>query len=425
MPLKPNLQVAYFTMEIALKSEIPTYAGGLGILAADLMRSCADMKVKAACVTIGWQHGYLRQKINSDGTQNYEDLAWKKEDYLEKLPEKISIKLENRIVAIGCWLYNLKSDQSNVPIYFLDTDLPENDHSDRRITDHLYGGDQIMRIKQEAVLGIGGVRMLRALGYQEITKYHMNEGHSAFLTLELLKEKGFKDDKVRPLCSFTTHTPVKAGHDVFDYDMAYRIMGDLLPWHIKSLAGESALSMTDLAMNLSSYTCGVSHIHGHVCREMFPGKEIDSITNGVHHVHWSSPEMQKLFDQRLSGWREKPSLLTKAIELCSDQEIWQAHMKAKKRLISEVNKHSEIPFQEDVLTIATARRVVPYKRPELLYTNLDRLKEIGQNKLQIIHAGNAHPNDEFSKGVIQRIIQRAGELKKYVRIVYLKIIILI
>ncbi|MDO8649231.1 MAG: alpha-glucan family phosphorylase [Candidatus Peregrinibacteria bacterium] len=415
----PPLRVAYFTMEIALRSDIPTYAGGLGVLAGDLMHSCADLKVAAACITICWQHGYMRQALRPDGTQSYEDIRWVPAEHLQKLPARVTVEVEGRTVHVGVWEARSGNPKSGVPVYFLDTNLEENAPEDRAITNHLYGGDQAMRIKQEIILGIGGVRMLRALGYEEIGTYHMNEGHSAFLTLELLKERGFKDEDVRPSCAFTTHTPVKAGHDVFPYDLAWKVVGSMLPWHIKSLAGEDALSMTQLAMNLSRYTCGVSQVHGHVARSMLGNQAIDAITNGVHHVEWASSEMAALFDREIPGWREDPQLLEAKSRDLQDEELWSAHQKAKERLIALVNRVAPVPFDAHTLTIVSARRVVPYKRPELLYTDIQRLREVAGGKLQIIHAGNAHPDDRFSQEVIMRMIERSRELKDSVRICYL------
>ncbi len=418
MKMKP-LTVAYFTMEIGLDAAIPTYAGGLGMLAADLMLSAADLKVPAACITMRWQHGYMRQTIRPDGTQAYSEVSWDPKKHLRLLDQKVKIQLDGREVTIGAWGLSLKREAHEVPVIFLDTDVPENRPEDRAITAHLYGGDGFMRLRQEAVLGIGGVRMLRALGYGEIGTFHMNEGHAAFLTLELLRERGFKDEAVRPSCAFTTHTPVAAGHDVFPYDMAWKVLGDNLPWHIKKLAGDDALSMTKLAMHLSRRSFAVSKVHGMVSNRMFPGEDIDYITNGVHLGRWASPEMQALFDQHIPGWREKPELLTMHCRAIPDDALRAAHMAAKKRLIDEVNKHAPVKFDYDTLTIAGARRVVSYKRPELLYTNLERLKEVCAGKVQIIHAGNAHPADPFGQEVIQRMIERSRTLKDSVRIAYL------
>ncbi len=418
MPRK--LDVAYFTMEIGFRNSIPTFAGGLGILAADLMRSCADLGVSAACVTGCWRFGYLQQHLNRDGSQTYNEMAWDPAHELTKLPETVTVKVEGRAVTVGAWKLEIQGVHGAiVPVYFLDTNLPQNTAEDRDITKNLYGGDGAMRLKQEIVLGIGGVRMLRALGYGDIAQFHLNEGHCSFLTLELLRERGFKDDAVRASCAFTTHTPVRAGHDVFDYDLAWRIAGDQLPWHIRSIAGQDALSMTELAMNMSHFTFGVSRVHGAVSRQMFNRPEIGSITNGVHHREWASTEMQALFDQYLPGWREDPSQLSKATELLPDRALWEAHRAGKKRLIDQVNAQSEVPFDLDRLTLVSARRIVPYKRPELIYTNLLRLKEVSCGKIQIIHAGNAHPHDQFSQDVIRHIIERSRELRDCISIAYL------
>ncbi len=415
------LTVAYFTMEIGLNAEIPTYAGGLGMLAADLMMSAADMGVAAACMTVRWRHGYMRQTIRSDGSQSYEEMNWKPEKHMRLLPNKVTIELEGRSVKVGVWALSIKGNGHEVPVFFLDTDLPENTPDDRTITNQLYGGDGTMRLKQEGVLGIAGIRMLRSLGYSsdDIGTYHMNEGHAALLTLELLRERGFKNEAVRPSCAFTTHTPIKAGHDVFAYDLAWRIIGDYLPWHIKQLASEDGLSMTHLAMHLSKKSFGVSEVHGLVSNRMFPGEDIGFITNGVHLGRWTSKEMQALFDMYAPGWRDKPKELTKHCREIPDAELLKAHKAAKKRLIDYANKFSPVVFDPNVLTIAGARRVVAYKRPELLYTNLERLTQACGGKVQIIHAGNAHPADPFGQEVIQRMIQRSRELKDQLKIVYL------
>ncbi len=415
------LSVAYFTMEIGLSAKIPTFAGGLGVLAADLMRSAADTGVSCACVTMCWKFGYLHQTLKPDGGQDYDNVSWDPETQLKLLPQRVQVMIEKRPVTVGVRVLELRSNGHVVPVYFLDTNFPDNSQADRDICRHLYGGDQAMRIRQELVLGIGGVKMLRALGHTDVKNFHMNEGHCAFLTLELLRERGFSDDAVRQSCAFTTHTPVAAGHDVFPYDLAWSIAGENLPWHIKKLAGEDALSMTKLAMNLSRYTCGVSKIHGQVSRNLLQNPNVDYITNGVHHIEWACPAMQSLFDARIPGWRDDPSILTAHCRDLTDEDLWKAHSEAKKKLIDQVNigRVGDDIFSADCLTIASARRVVPYKRPELLYTNLERLKEVGNGKLQIIHAGNAHPYDPFSQEVIRHMIERSKELKGSVKIAYL------
>src|SRR3989338_4087539 len=383
------------------------------------MLSARDMKIPAACVTLCWQHGYMHQVINPDGSQSYSETNWRPHDRLTLLPQKVTVAIGGREVNIAVWALSLEASGFEVPVYFLDTNIPENSPEDRAITGNLYGGDGWMRLKQEAVLGIGGVRILRALGYAEINKFHMNEGHAAFLTLELLKERGFHDENVRPSCVFTTHTPVKAGHDVFPYDMAWKVMGDNLPWHIKKLAGEDALSMTHLAFHLSAKSFAVSRVHGIVSNRMFPGERIEHVTNGVYLPRWITPEIKNLFDKYASGWPSDPAALTRHCREIPDEELLAAHRAAKHRLVAEANKYAVSPLSENILTLASARRVVSYKRPELLYTNLVRLKEVSQGHIQIIHAGNAHPADRFGQDVIQRMIQRSKELLDSVKIVYL------
>jgi alpha-glucan phosphorylase-like protein len=406
-------------MEIGFSSSIPTYAGGLGILAADIMRSCRDMHVNAACVTVAWQYGYLHQTLNADGTQQYEQTQWNQADQLQPLPNRITVEVEGKTVTVGAWKLPLMHEGHEVPVIFLDTNLPENSPEHREITRVLYGGDHAMRIRQEIVLGIGGVRMLRSLGYTDVDTYHLNEGHCAFLTLELLKERNFIDADVRKSCSFTTHTPVKAGHDVFEYDLAWKIAGNQLPWHIKDLAGQDALSMTQLAMTMSRKIFGVSRVHGGVSQQILNNPDIDYITNGVHHTEWTSKPMQEVFDAHIKGWREDPSLLEKFAHDLPDDDLWEAHYDNKWELLKVVKDHTDIEFDMETLTLASARRVVPYKRPELIYTNIKRLMELGCGKLQIIHAGNAHPHDAFSQDVIRRMIERSKELRDCVRIVYI------
>lgn len=412
------LDVAYFSMEIGLSERLPTFAGGLGMLAADLMRSCADLGTAAACVTVRWQHGYQKQTPNGDGTIRHEEVSWDPvAEGLSPLSQHVVVHVEGRAVHVGGWMLAIRGKKGDVPVYFLDTDLPANHPEDREITRNLYGGDRAMRIKQEIVLGIGGIRMLRALGISDVGTYHMNEGHCAFLTLELLKERGFKDDDVRRSCAFTTHTPVAAGHDVFPYDLAGNIVGDMLPWHIRKLAGEDALSMTLLAMNLSHYTCGVSKLHGGVAREMLGNQAIDSITNGIHHPTWASPEMAMLFDAHLPGWQERPELLEHA-HVLPDDDVLAAHAAAKARLIDAIRERTGRSLDPAKLLAVEARRLVPYKQHELLYGNEDRLRAVGSGKLEIVHSGNSFPGDAYAAEVIRHLHERAGRFGEALPVVY-------
>ncbi len=412
-----SLKIAYFTMEIGMKNSIPTFAGGLGILAADFMRSCADMKVPVGCVTMCWKHGYTHQEVAQDGTQSFRETDWEPEKELTKLDATVEVSIEGRRVKVGAWMLPIKSGKHVVPVFFLDTDLPTNSQEDRDITKNLYGGNLAMRIKQEVVLGIGGVRMLPALGHNDVKHFHQNEGHSAFLTLELLKENDFQDKEVRKLCAFTTHTPVAAGHDVFPYDMAWNIVGNMLPWHIKKIAGDDMLSMTMLAMNESSYTCGVSKIHGKVAADMLGNGNIDYITNGIHHPTWTSPSIGRLFDKHIPGWKEQPILLKNAISI-PNEDLWKAHQANKKALCVEIEKKTGKKFSPDILTIVAARRIVPYKQTELLYADMERLLSIAGGKLQIVHSGNSHPNDSFSQGVVKHILDRAKKYDGRISIAY-------
>ncbi len=255
---KPPLDVAYFSMEIMMESDIPSYAGGLGVLAGDLLRSCADMQIKAVGVSLVYSGSTARQIINPDGTQKFVINEWQKIDQLTKLPNRIQISIMDTPVVVDCWRYDMVGHSGfEVPIYLLDTDIPENPEWVQEITKSLYGGDGGVRLSQEILLGIGGVKMLRDLGYQDIKTYHMNEGHCAFVPLALLPEHGYQDEEVRKICAFTTHTPVPEGHDRFDYEFANKYASAYLPWHIHKIATSENLSMTHLAMNMSNKTFAV------------------------------------------------------------------------------------------------------------------------------------------------------------------------
>lgn len=413
-----TVDVAYFSMEIGLSERLPTYAGGLGMLAADLMRSCADLGTAAACITMRWQHGYMRQTQNDNGSIRHEEYSWDPAaEGLISLTQHVIVHIDGRSVHVGGWMLELSGEKGVVPVYFLDTDLPINHPEDRNITRNLYGGDQAMRLKQEAVLGIGGIRMLRALGITDVGTYHMNEGHCAFLTLELLKERGYNDDAVRSSCAFTTHTPVAAGHDVFPYDLAHRLLGEMLPWHIQKLAGETSLSMTLLAMNLSHYTCGVSALHGGVARAMLGNGAIDFITNGIHHPTWVSPEMKTLFDAHLPGWESRPELLAHA-HVLPDEDLHTAHRAAKLRLIEAIRERTGRTLNPEQLIAVEARRIVPYKQHELLYADEARLRQVGDGRLQIVHSGNSFPGDIFSENVIAHLHERAVRFGDALPVVY-------
>ncbi|WP_457559030.1 alpha-glucan family phosphorylase, partial [Candidatus Harpocratesius sp.] len=251
--------------------------------------------------------------------------------------------------------------------------------------------------------------------------------HSAFLTLELLQECDYNDDCVRSKCAFTTHTPVKAGHDKFSYDLSYQILGKEIPWHIRDIATHDMLSMTDLAINMSHKTNSVSVRHQEVCKEMFPGKEFSNITNGIHHLTWVSDSMSKLFDKNLKGWQDNPEVFENAIKSISDEDLLKAKKKEKKKFIKWINNHPEFFayhskmhkedfFDEETLTFVFARRFVSYKRPALIFRLRERLRLLGYKKIQIIFAGKCHPNDGFCNGKIEEIRHEARKLRGQVRV---------
>ena len=423
-------KIAYFSMEIGLKDEIPTFSGGLGVLAGDTIKSSADLNLPLVAVSLIYHKGYFKQDIDNKGHQIELPVIWEPSKTMTTVPEKVNVTIEDRTVHIQAWIYLVKSPRGGeIPVIFLDSNLPDNSNEDRELTDCLYGGDDSYRIKQEVILGIGGARMLRKLGFQ-IKKYHMNEGHAAFLTLELLHE--FKNDlkdvwdesfmwnfeAVKELCVFTTHTPVEAGHDKFSYDLYRNVIGDYFPENvIRGLAGEEHLNMTLLALNLSNDVNGVAKKHGEVSQNMFPGYKINSITNGVHSYTWTCDSFKRLFDKYLPGWANEPELFVR-IDTVPHKELWDAHLEAKRILIDYVNSIHDLNMDYETLTIGFARRFATYKRASLLFTDIKRLEKIASGKIQLIFAGKAHPKDEGGKKLIEDIISYSHKLKGKIDIAF-------
>jgi len=414
-----DLHVAYFSMEIGLDAEIPTYAGGLGVLAGDTLRSAADLELPVVGVTLLYRKGYFTQKITQDGDQIEEDVSWQPEKLLKELPVKVSVRIMGRDVKVRAWLHELLgiSGKKN-PILFLDTDLPENSDYDRTITHHLYGHDEIYRLSQEAVLGIGGVRILDALGCTGLQKYHMNEGHSALLALELSRKHPLDD--VRERCVFTTHTPVPAGHDQFDRVLAESVLGDNIPENMKDIFIDNKLNMTYLGLYFSKYVNGVAKKHGEVARDMFPGYHIESITNGVHSRFWVSDPFSALFDRFIPGWSYDPFSLRYIMGI-PKEFVWEAHQRSKEILINYVNGRYNAGMSQDTFTIGFARRAATYKRGDMLFSDIARLVSIAEKyKIQIIFAGKAHPRDTEGKQVIKRIISGMKAVKDRIRVCYVE-----
>jgi glycogen phosphorylase len=447
--------VAYFSMEIALENAMPSYSGGLGVLAGDTIRAAADLRLPMVAVSLLYRRGFFSQHLSEDGTQTEEPVVWKVEDFLKEESARVTVPLENRRVELRSWRYDVKGVRGFVvPVYFLDADLPSNAEWDRNLTGGLYGGDSYYRLCQEVLLGVGGVRMLRELGYTDLTRYHMNEGHAALLSLELLGEEAVKAgrtaingediEKVRAKCMFTTHTPVPAGHDRFPIEYLTRVFPqqskffDLKDAAVAELVRRSLqteqnypdlqeaaargahLNMTYLALSLSTYVNGVAKQHGVTSRQMFPEVPIEAITNGVHAGTWTSPPFQQLFDRQIAQWREDNYSLRSALGL-PPEEVWSAHLIAKHELLEAVREKTGLSLDEEVFTIGFARRATGYKRADLILSDLDRLRQIAKNAghFQIIYAGKAHPNDGGGKDIIRRIFHAKKALRKAVPVVFL------
>jgi len=442
-------------MEIALENAMPSYSGGLGVLAGDTVRAAADVRLPMVAVSLLYRKGYFTQVLSDDGSQSEEPVEWKVEDFLTEEPARVSVPLENRRVELRAWRYDVKGVHGfDLPVYFLDADLPSNEERDRNLTGSLYGGDPYYRLCQEVLLGVGGVRMLRALGYTDLAKYHMNEGHAALLTLELLDEEAQKAgrksirgediEKVRGKCVFTTHTPVPAGHDRFPMEFLTRAFpeqngfldlqdassAELLrrvlqaetnfPDLQEAARRGASVNMTQLALSLSTYVNGVAKLHGEVSRRMFPGSHIEAITNGVHAATWTSPSMQNVLDRYIPSWREDNFSLRGALGL-PPEEVWSAHLLAKHELFQEVQTKTGLRLDPEAFTIGFARRATGYKRADLILSDLDRLREIAKiaGKFQIVFAGKAHPKDGGGKELIRKVFRAKKALKKAVQVVFL------
>ncbi len=427
-------QVAYLCMEIAIQPSMPTYAGGLGVLAGDTLRSAADLGVPLVAFTLLHRKGYFRQHLDPRGVQTEDVQPWNPADFCTEEPARVTVSIEGRVVTLRAWRYDLKGSFGHVvPIFLLDTDLDENSGWDRGLTDHLYGGDTNYRLQQEIVLGMGGVRIANALGLR-VNVYHMNEGHAALLTLALLESQlgggplsaatDADIEVVRRKCVFTTHTPVPAGHDRFSTEQAVRILGPERTGRLEKLEcfRDGLLNMTLLALKFSRYANGVAMQHGKVSRQMFPEFAIDTITNGVHAPTWISEPVQRMLDEQIPAWRRDNLYLRNAIDL-PEAEMLAAHARAKEELLAEVGSRMGLVLDPNVLTLGFARRAATYKRATLMFTDPERLKGIAAKAggLQILYAGKAHPQDEPGKALIQQVVEEAGKLSNdNLRIVYLE-----
>ncbi len=430
-------KIGYFSMEIGVDKDVPTYSGGLGILAGDTLKAAADQGVPMVGVTLLYKKGYFKQILDPNGNQSETDDAWDVAGKLgEPLKERVTVHMSGRPVQIQAWQYEIIGVSGyTIPILFLDTDLEENDPQDRALTSHLYGGDQRYRLAQEVILGIGGLRMIKALGFDRINRYHMNEGHAALLSLELFRDSATKvkcdfndreactelvKNEIRGHCVFTTHTPVAAGHDQFTYDLVNDLIGHFLPIEIiQHFAGQDKLNMTLLALNMSHYVNSVARQHQHVSQHLFPGYRFSNITNGVHSASWTSPEMQEVFDKHIVNWRQDSFELRNVLRIPS-RDILHAHRASKDKLIKHLNETYGFDLEPHVFTVGFARRSATYKRADLIFQDIARLRRIAKEfPVQIIFGGKAHPADGEGKDLIRKIHWHMGELRENMKIVYI------
>ncbi len=429
--------IAYFSMEIGLDRRIPTYSGGLGMLAGDHLRAAADLGVPMVGVTLLYRNGYFRQSLDADGRQTEQPVSWDVDENVQALDVRTAVKIEGRDVVIRPYRYDVVGVRGHVvPVFLLDTDLDSNTEEDREITRSLYAGDTRHRLMQEIVLGIGGVRMLWALGLEKIHRYHMNEGHASLLVPELIRRRADRegllpdDPAVRrwvgDQCVFTTHTPVDAGHDRFEPELVRQVVEPT----IASICAaeryhdggdvENKLNMTLLGVNDTRYINGVARRHAEVSRDMFPGHEIQSITNGVHAASWVSEPLAALFDKELPGWRGDNFAFREAQYLPLDA-LMEARNASRKLLIDHINKEADGRFDPEAFTIGFARRATAYKRADLLFSDVERLRKIARQvgPFQVVYAGKAHPADESGKTLIKNVVEAMNSLGADVRCVFL------
>ena len=417
--------IAYFTAEIGLWSELHTYSGGLGVLAGDHVKSAADVNLPLVGMSLLYREGYGRQHLDDQGIQSETYAPIDPNDHLTNTGQTIQLPLDGSTLYASIWKANVVGvDGHVVPVYFLDTFHPNNSAEFVGLGARLYGGDDSTRVRQEYLLGVGGVRALQALGH-EFAGMHLNEGHCTFAMLEMLHQ-GWTREELAQRTLFTTHTPVPAGHDRFEWSLVEEVMGDLLPSDARDLvqnAGDSEggrrCSMSHLAVALSTAVNAVSNLNAQVASTMFGTTHIAPITNGVHHITWTSPQMTGLFDHHLPGWKEDPSQLGYAGRL-PDAALQDAR-KINRRILRELVRASTgVELDEHRLTIGFARRFATYKRANLVFSDLERLRSIGADRIQFVFSGKAHPKDEGGKQLIRDIFDSAKEVAEDIPVAFIE-----
>lgn len=420
------MSVAYLSAEIGLESDLHTYSGGLGVLAGDHIKSAADSDLSMVAVTLLYRQGYGRQHLDADGNQTETYGEIDPQEFLTDTGLEIALPLDGTTLHSRIWHTEVKGvSGSSVPVYFLDTRHPSNAPEHSSLGDRLYGGGDETRIRQEFLLGVGGIRTLKILGHWPLDGLHLNEGHCTFAALEMLAQ-GWTRDELRQRCLFTTHTPVPAGHDRFDWAEVEGVLGDLLPDDARELCiaandpgnGRSC-SMSHLAAALSNNMNAVSNLNAWVASSMFEGKHIEPITNGVHHLTWTSPPMATLYDEHLPGWRTDPAILAHAGRL-PNSALENARAEARAVLRDLVAVATGVQLEQKRLTIGFARRFATYKRANLIFSDIERLRKIGAGRIQFVFAGKAHPNDEGGKQLIRDIFEGASHVADEIPVAFLE-----
>ena len=417
--------VGYFTAEIGLWSELHTYSGGLGVLAGDHVKSAADAEIDLIGITLLYREGYGRQHIDQDGNQSESFAAIDPADHLIDTGLELMLPLDGTTIYSRIWKVEVVGITGHiVPVYFLDTHHPKNSDYHSMLGARLYGGDDEVRIRQEYLLGVGGLRLLNLLRI-ELDGLHLNEGHCTFALLELLN-KGWTRNDLGKKVLFTTHTPVPAGHDRFNWDSVKAVLGDMLPEDAKQLvidAGDpengERCSMSHLAVGLVSKVNAVSNLNAIVASGMYGENHIHPITNGVHHITWTSPPMAELYDNQLPNWKGDPTQLGYSGKL-SDEDLFAAREKNRSIFRELVKASTGVELHKEKLTIGFARRFATYKRANLVFSDIERLREIAGGEIQFVFSGKAHPRDEGGKQLIRDIYGSAKQIEGEIPVAFLE-----
>jgi starch phosphorylase len=393
------MNTAIFVMEMGVDNRIQTYSGGLGILAADMAYSFADLDLPAVFVTLLYRGGYTLQKFDNETGQQDLENSWDYRTILSPLDEYCSVEIGSKSQKVGAWQY-IVSGKRDIRILFLDTDFPENEQAVRDATDKLYGGNASHRLVQEIVLGVGGYRILASMG-EKVDIYHLNESHAAFAIVDLLKELK-SAELVMNRCVFTTHTPIPAGNDVFPLTQIKETFSGYpwVNWEAESIDG--TINLSRLASKYCGVTNAVSVKHRYVAEKILDHKTLEYVTNGVYHRRWVHTLLGSFYDDHMPGWKDSPALLARA-QVLPPEKFAETHQAVKQQLVEAVGARSRVVgFDVNALTIGLAKRWTAYKRNNLILTDPARLINLGNEKgpVQIVIAGKAHPKDDNAKRML-------------------------